>query len=88
MAVEGHEVHIGLRDGHLVIRAYAPGKLLEFILTSVYQDKYSFDLPASLVENSVHWLNIRENIIEIRKAPMIWRSLDSNWRINSPPGLV
>ncbi|KEF56128.1 uncharacterized protein A1O9_07709 [Exophiala aquamarina CBS 119918] len=82
MLVKGHEVHIGFRHGQLVIRAFAAGELLEFIPTSVYQNNYSFDLPASLVENCVHWLNVRKIVIEIRKATMIWRSLDSNWRIN------
>jgi hypothetical protein len=83
--IEGHEVHLGLRNGELVIRAWAPGNagmLLEFIPTSVYGNGSSFDLPASLVENCVHWLDIRENVVEIRRSSMIWRSLDSNWRID------
>jgi len=79
---EGHEVHIGFRGRRFVIRAYAPGRLLEFIPTSIYQNQHSFDLPAPLVENCVHWLNILENVIEVRRATMIWRSHDSNWRIN------
>ncbi|KAI2607876.1 hypothetical protein GGR54DRAFT_633161 [Hypoxylon sp. NC1633] len=45
----GQEVHFGLRDGHVEIFA-ASG---------------SFDLPAELVDNCMHWLNLNSACLEI-----------------------
>src|SRR5438034_10606839 len=39
----------------------------------------SFDLPSSLVENCVHWLNIQSKCLEIRRKPCIWKTRLNDW---------
>ncbi|KIX98277.1 uncharacterized protein Z520_05578 [Fonsecaea multimorphosa CBS 102226] len=80
--VDGHEVHLGFRRGVLVVRAWTKGTLLEYIPDSIFTTDAFSDIPASLIENCVHWLNLEENVIEVRKEPRIWRCMPSNWIID------
>ncbi|KAI1629950.1 hypothetical protein EDD37DRAFT_671712 [Exophiala viscosa] len=80
--IEGHEIHLGFRQGKLVIRALTSQDELEYIPSSVFQGDQAFDLPASLTENCVHWLRLQDGVIEVRKAQKIWRPQPSNWQIN------
>ncbi|KAI9782401.1 MAG: hypothetical protein M1816_001899 [Peltula sp. TS41687] len=77
--MHGHRIHLGFRNGELITRAYANGRILEFIPRQIFGTQTNFDLPASLVENCVHWLDIHTGIIEIRKRPHIWQSRSGNW---------
>ncbi|KAK7613359.1 hypothetical protein JOL62DRAFT_596589 [Phyllosticta paracitricarpa] len=74
----GHQIHIGLRDGIPFIRAYYLDSILELIPRTMFED----DLPASLVENCVHWLNVRTGKMEVRQRPDIWISEPSNWIVD------
>ncbi|MCJ1312341.1 hypothetical protein MMC25_006015, partial [Agyrium rufum] len=80
--VQGHQIHLGVRDGKLIVRALLKGKLMELIPAEVFGSQSDFDLPASLVQNCVHWLDLSSGMIEIRQKPNIWRSKDSNWIVN------
>ena len=78
----GHQIHIGFRNGTVVVRAIAHKTLLELIPSTIFNGPSSFDLPASLVEKCVHWLDINTGIMEIRQQPDIWMSRESNWLLN------
>ncbi|OAG39983.1 hypothetical protein AYO21_05856 [Fonsecaea monophora] len=80
--IEGHEVHLGFRQDVLVVRAWTKDAVLEFIPGDIFTNEASSDIPASLIESCVHWLNLGENVIEVRKEPRIWRSIQSNWKID------
>ncbi|KIW32045.1 uncharacterized protein PV07_03620 [Cladophialophora immunda] len=80
--VEDHEVHFGFRRGVPIVRAWTKGTQLEYIPNSIFTKDASSDIPASLIENCVHWLNLDENVIDVRKEPRIWRSIPSNWKID------
>ncbi|KIV78786.1 hypothetical protein PV11_06396 [Exophiala sideris] len=82
--IEGHEIHLGFRLGKLVIRASTSQDEFEYIPSSVFQGDQSFDLPASLTENCIHWLRLRDSVIEVRKVQKIWRPQPSNWQISLP----
>ena len=79
--IRGHWIHFGHRSGHVVIRAITKNGILEFIPRSIFVANHhdSPDLPHSLTQDCVHWLDINAKIIEIRRKPAIWRSRASDW---------
>lgn len=89
---EEHEVHFGLRHGCAVIRAAKYDKksrayeTWEFVPQSRLSRPESFDLPAELVQNCGHWLNINKRRLEIRRAlpstTAFWVTRLSDWRID------
>lgn len=77
-----HYVHFGFRDNSPIIQAFHQGTVLELLRPEIFQGPHKWDLPARLVENCCHWLNLKEGIIEIRRQPDIWMRKPSNWRLN------
>lgn len=75
----GHQIHFGFRNGILVVRALVRNTILELIPPDKFGNLQNFDLPASLIMNCVHWLDLNTGIVEIRQQPNIWRSKGSNW---------
>ncbi|PQE19818.1 p-loop containing nucleoside triphosphate hydrolase protein [Rutstroemia sp. NJR-2017a WRK4] len=80
--VDGNEVHFGLRGGSVVIRALNKNRLLEYVPRRVFTRNDAYDLPLALVENCVHWLNIRTKRVEIRRKENKWKPKLSNWSID------
>ncbi|KAI9734261.1 MAG: hypothetical protein M1834_002365 [Cirrosporium novae-zelandiae] len=78
----GHQIHLGFHKGKLIIRARVRGTILEFVPQEVFSGSSTFDLPAWLVHDCVHWLDLRTGIMEIRKRPDIWKSKTSNWAVD------
>ena len=78
----GHQIHMGVRNNELVIQAYFRGAIMEFVPPEVFGSSSNFDMPVSLVQNCVHWLDLRTGIIEIRQQPEIWKSKPGNWRLD------
>jgi len=77
--VRGHEIHFGFRGRSVVIQALTRNGLLEYVPRRVFVDKDSFDLPLSLLENCVHWLNLDSKRLEIRRKPVIWTTRRNDW---------
>ncbi|KAH4934580.1 hypothetical protein HBI79_087720 [Parastagonospora nodorum] len=83
----GHWVHLGFRNKQLVIRATLRGSatnrqtVLELISRNIFGDRFHFDLPATLVIDCYHWLDLNTGIIEIRQLDP-WKSKRGNWRLN------
>ncbi|EXJ58525.1 hypothetical protein A1O7_05951 [Cladophialophora yegresii CBS 114405] len=86
--VEGQEVHFGFRGGELVIRLWGQNGSWEYLPPSIFEHNDTFDLPASLIDGCVHWLDLDSNIIEVRRAPKVWRSAPGNWNINLHTGMA
>lgn len=92
--VEGHEVNFGLRNGCAVIRAtrFNPKsgarETWEFIPKRRLNNSVSFDLPAELVHDCGHWLNINTRCLEVRRGlpntPAFWKTRPKDWIINVP----
>jgi hypothetical protein len=78
----GHRIHLGFRHGKVVVRAEMRSTILEFVPSEVFRGPTTFDLPSSMVENCVHWLDLNTRIIEVRQKPNIWKSKPSNWLVN------
>jgi hypothetical protein len=77
-----HQIHLGLRNGKVLVRAMFRGKLLELIPAKVFYSARSFDLPSPLINDCVHWLDLKSGILEIRHQPNIWYEKVSNWELN------
>lgn len=80
--LRGHRIHFGVHEKRLIIRARYRGHTLEFLPRAVFGSLDKPDLPASLVENCVHWLNLTTSVIEARQKPDIWMQKESNWIID------
>ncbi|KAI1274441.1 hypothetical protein F5Y07DRAFT_410255 [Xylaria sp. FL0933] len=90
-----NQVHFGLRNGHAIIRTirYNPNssirETLEFIPQSKLRNNWgSFDLPAELIDNCGHWLNVNTRCLEIRRASpkstAFWITRQRDWIIDVP----
>ncbi|KAL7619655.1 hypothetical protein AAE478_010196 [Parahypoxylon ruwenzoriense] len=80
---EGFHIHIGYDGQTTIVRAIRRGEVLELIPRDVFYNGNCFDLPAHLVYNCVHWLNLKDGTVEIRpKSKNIWRSHPLNWTID------
>lgn len=78
-AMNGHQIHIGFREKALIVRACVRGTVMELIPRDTFGGARNFDLPGSLVEHCVHWLDLNTGILEVRQEPDIWISKPSNW---------
>ncbi|KAI1080316.1 hypothetical protein F5B20DRAFT_589398 [Whalleya microplaca] len=80
---EGYQTHIGYDNGMTVIRAVRGAQVLELVPRDVFYKKNLFDLPAALVDDCIHWLNVATGILEIRpKSRNIWRTHPHNWQLD------
>ncbi|KAF2084345.1 hypothetical protein K490DRAFT_49259 [Saccharata proteae CBS 121410] len=89
--IEGHLVHVGIRDGRTIIRATRFDRdtnrfnILELIPGEVFLNGPDADLPAPLIQDCTHWLNLETGILEIRQKPYYWKSnLERFWTIDFP----
>jgi hypothetical protein len=80
--MEGHQVHVGIRDGRITVKALFRGSTLQFIPRSMFKSPMFWDLPADLVDDCVHWLDLTTGNLEMRRKPRIWRRKPSNWVLN------
>ncbi|KAI9684828.1 MAG: hypothetical protein M1829_000203 [Trizodia sp. TS-e1964] len=78
-AVENHEIHLGFRKNVMFVRARTNNILLELIPPDVFGDSSGCDLPASLIDNCVHWLDLKSHKIYLRQRPRIWKTKPSDW---------
>ena len=74
MCFNDHQIHLGFRNGKIFVRACVRGAILELVPSEIFSSPSGFDLPASLVENCVHWLDLNTGVMEIRQEPHIWKS--------------
>lgn len=80
--VDGWQIHFGLRDTQVIVRAISQHTALEFIPRKIFYKDTAFDLPVDLLENCVHFLNLSTGDLEIRRRPVIWKLRDRDWVIN------
>ncbi len=80
--MNGHQIHLGLRSGKTFVRALYRGTMLELIPAAIFHSATNFDIPFSMINNCVHWLDLKTGIIEIRQHPHIWYSRPGNWTLN------
>lgn len=77
-------VHFGLRNDEVVIRAVSKEGTLEFIPRKVFSHSGAFDLPVSLIEDKVHWLNLSTKRLIIRPRTRAFKHKTWDWFIDLP----
>ncbi|KAI1637344.1 hypothetical protein F4809DRAFT_649926 [Biscogniauxia mediterranea] len=80
-----YSIHIGYDNRKMIIRAISNSnkQILELIPRDVFRRGNNSDLPAALVVECFHWLDIKSGILEIRpKTKDFWRSHYQNWKID------
>ncbi|KAI7763782.1 hypothetical protein LZL87_014121 [Fusarium oxysporum] len=77
--MEGHQVHVGIRNNRITVKALFKGSILQFVPRSMLKGPMGWDLPADLVDDCVHWLDLTTGNLEMRRKPRIWRRKLSNW---------
>ncbi|KAF7169283.1 hypothetical protein CNMCM5623_002079 [Aspergillus felis] len=79
---EGYQIHLGYRSKQLVVRAVKSGLILELVPRVVFGQGsgLDLDLPATLVEECVHWLDINSGILYVRRQARMWN--DDFWVLN------
>ncbi|KAI2471129.1 hypothetical protein F4781DRAFT_143131 [Annulohypoxylon bovei var. microspora] len=80
---EGYRTHIGYDGEATIIRAINDRQVLELIPREIFRNGNRFDLPAHLIDNCIHWLDLITGILEIRsKSRNIWKPHPHNWRLD------
>ncbi|KAL4070379.1 hypothetical protein J3A83DRAFT_4390668 [Scleroderma citrinum] len=82
--ISGHQVYFRMAGNKLIIRAKE--KHCDDILELIPPKKLEFDLPAVLIEDHAHWLNLTTGSIEVRPLAQVWQSSPDNWHLQFSPG--
>lgn len=69
------QMHIGARNGQVVIRAQLDDDTFEFLPNEIFAD----DLPSHFKNHHYHWLNLKTKAIEFRPFDNRWQSSAKNW---------
>ncbi|KAG1848861.1 hypothetical protein F4604DRAFT_127913 [Suillus subluteus] len=81
--MHGFQIFFGIRSQEVVIQSKrVNGDVLELIP----RHKIEPDIPAFLVENHVHWLNLRTRAIEFRPKERMWEPSSKNWEMRFTEG--
>ncbi|KAK7909043.1 hypothetical protein PG985_014921 [Apiospora marii] len=83
MSHEGWRTHVGYdQKGSTIIRIVKQNDVLEYIPHEVFNRGNFVDLPASLVDDCIHWLNVKTGRLEIRPRNNPWISQLRNWSLD------
>ncbi|KIW06394.1 uncharacterized protein PV09_02847 [Verruconis gallopava] len=74
-----HQIHFGRRGDRVIIRTLRNGVVHEFVPDWIFREGSEYDLPASLLDNCTHWLNLQNGELEIRRRPYVWKTRPSDW---------
>lgn len=77
----GHRVHLGFREGEVIVRAEHGQGVLEYVPVELFSRGVLYDLPNALVEDCYHWMDLTRHIMEIRQGDC-WKCKKSNWFLN------
>ena len=82
--IEGNQVHFGFRDKRPVMRAVWGNQMLELIPPEVFVDPKNKDpdLPRTLINKHVHWLDLASGMLHITPQTSMWRSKLSDWVVD------
>ncbi|KAH8425541.1 DUF3638 and DUF3645 domain-containing protein [Aspergillus melleus] len=79
----GHIVHFGRSKNEIIVRAYVKGNVLHLVNRDQFGQGAQADLPAPLISDCFHWLNLKKKEVDIRaKKHMWWFNRRGNWVID------
>ena len=77
-------MHFSLRGEDLVIQAQRNDT--NHILQLIPREKLQGDVPQTLIEDHIHWLDLSTATIEIRPLESLWKHSPENWKIECIAG--
>lgn len=81
----GHIIYIGFRGRDLIVQAHRRDNMVfEFVHHSRFGTLPQLDLPSTLIDDCVHWLNITTQELQVRQRKDIWSQKMSYWAIDLP----
>jgi hypothetical protein len=75
----GYQIHVGFRDKSTVVRAFGYDRVLEYVPRDIFRSMADSDLPLQLVNDCVHWLDIKTSELFIRRKPHIFKRKRNEW---------
>lgn len=79
---EGWQIHFGIRDEKVIVRAVSKLAALEFVHRKVFFRDSAYDLPVELLENCLHFLNLSTECLQIHRRPKVWTMNHHDWAID------
>ncbi|KAL0253421.1 hypothetical protein SLS55_010400 [Diplodia seriata] len=76
--INEHKVHLDMRNGELIIEADVGERRLRLVPPGILAP----DLPISLTEGFVHWMDLRSNDIEFRPLESPWDHPERAWKLH------
>ena len=85
--VEGNEIHVGFRNGLMVVRTRKGATMHELLPPDIFWDSSGGapDLPMPLIGGHTHWIELRTGVVEIRTMASPFRSKMSDWKLHFSP---
>ena len=80
--VDNHILHIGFAGEKLFVRAVFGNQILQIIPRGIFGFNDDFDLPSPLVQDCLHFFNVRTGILEVRKQKDMWKIKPGNWTVD------
>ncbi|RKF65793.1 putative p-loop containing nucleoside triphosphate hydrolase [Erysiphe neolycopersici] len=80
--INGHEVHLGTRNGKKIIQVFTEQCSLEYLPLHIFMGDETSDLPTYLLTNYIHWLNLKTGCINICHTSNPWKHELTDWVIN------
>ena len=87
----GNEIHVGIRNGTVIVRVCRDGKIWEILDRSIFHtsEQVLADLPYPLIHDCIPFLDLQSQIVELRrKAGNPWILFKSDWRMNMRSWMV
>ncbi|KAL2812570.1 hypothetical protein BDW59DRAFT_167774 [Aspergillus cavernicola] len=75
---ENFQVHFGMEDSQLVVKAQEDDRILRLV---PHETLYG-DFPDSLASNHIHWLDLKNGILEFRPLQQAWQRCARNWHLS------
>ncbi|KAL1615532.1 hypothetical protein SLS54_008937 [Diplodia seriata] len=76
--INEHKVHLDMRNGELIVEADVGERRLRLVPPEILAP----DLPISLTEGFVHWMDLRSNDIEFRPLESPWDHPERTWKLH------
>ena len=78
----GNQIHVGTINGQVTVRVCSGPRLYQVLDRKIFRGRSGADLPHSLIEDCIHFMDLRAMTIQCRKKSAPWNSGSNCWQIN------
>ncbi|CAK4034215.1 Hypothetical predicted protein [Lecanosticta acicola] len=76
---DGFHVHLGWKDGDILVKAWREGQLYQLVPSRVLQGIYASSFQAKYI----HWFNESTHTVEFRPAADPWKTSPTTWTLHA-----